>query len=308
MQLTVHIGTTKTGTSSIQRYLHQNRTKLLEQGILVPRSLGSPVHTKAVVASLPHGKSPDLAKAIPIPSREALDQFRSNTQRAFRNELSEHPEVTNTIISAEFLHSRIVTPEDISRFHTLFCTGFDLVTIVVYIRPQLDHVISLYSTVLKVGGYRGTLERFITARTQPEQRAYFDLKAIVSSWVSEFGDDNVLVKPYKAIPRDVGVVQDFCRTVGIDIGAEGAITQGQQNRAISAEAQELLRVVNRHTQDAALRRKIAAWAEKRCVGPGEMPSLDMARKFQSLFTESNRWVISRYFPDHPEYLEPKWPS
>src|SRR5699024_6763359 len=106
--------------------------------------------------------------------------FKDKTQTSYQTELNSLPPDSHIIISAEFLHSRVVAPEDIERFRDLFCTGFDRVTVVVYIRPQLDHVISLYSTVLKAGGYRASLEHFINSRMHANQRPYFDLKHLVS--------------------------------------------------------------------------------------------------------------------------------
>ena len=42
--LILHIGTTKTGSTSIQHVLAQNRDALLAQGVLYPRSPGDPQH------------------------------------------------------------------------------------------------------------------------------------------------------------------------------------------------------------------------------------------------------------------------
>src|SRR5262245_23942491 len=44
MDCFLHIGTDKTGTSSIQRFLADNRDALLARGYLVPRAAGSDRH------------------------------------------------------------------------------------------------------------------------------------------------------------------------------------------------------------------------------------------------------------------------
>ncbi|ABL73088.1 hypothetical protein Pden_5028 (plasmid) [Paracoccus denitrificans PD1222] len=309
MNLTVHIGTTKTGSSSIQKFLSNNRDILRDRGILVPSSLGRVIHLNAVLSALPFGKSPDLAQTIPLTDAEQHAAFRENTSAAFREEIAGAPGCQEVVITAEQLHSRLPLPDYIQTFRDLFCRDFSTIRIVIYVRPQLDQIISLYSTMLR-GGYAHSLGDFIKSRMQPIFRPYFDLRDVITRWADVFGRENVIVRPYKGVARDFGTLGDFCELLKLDLGEEGwQLDKQQVNASINVAGQELLLMLNKTgALDAVQRRKVAKWAEAHCTGRGAMPPLAQAQAFQSQFDEGNAWVTETFFPDHPEYLEPRWPE
>lgn len=125
--------------------------------------------------------------------------FRENTSAAFREEIAGAPGCQEVVITAEQLHSRLPLPDYIQTFRDLFCRDFSTIRIVIYVRPQLDQIISLYSTMLR-GGYAHSLGDFIKSRMQPIFRPYFDLRDVITRWADVFGRENVIVRPYKALP------------------------------------------------------------------------------------------------------------
>lgn len=308
MNLTVHIGTTKTGSSSIQRFLTRNRDSLREKGFLVPSSLGNIIHLNAVMASLPFGESPDLARIIDLTGASGHAAFRQKTITAFREEIAASPNCREVVITAEYLHSRLPLRNHVQTFRDLFCRDFEKIRIVVYIRPQLDHIVSLYSTVLR-SGYAQPLNHFIKSRMKPAFRPYFDLRDVITRWSDTFGAENIIVRPYKAVSGKWGTLGDFCEILELDPGAEEWEIGGQVNTSINVAGQKLLLMLNQAGNlDTAHRRQVVKWAEINCAGHGAMPPLKLAQTFQSLFDESNDWVTETYFPGHPEYLEPRWPD
>jgi len=308
MKLTVHIGTTKTGSSSIQSFTRLNKAALKERGILIPSSLGREIHLNAVLASLPYGESRDLARTIPIVSAEHHAEFRASVVSAFRQEVADAVDCTETVITAEQLHSRMPNREDIAHFRELFCQGFSDVRIVVYVRPQLDQIVSLYSTMLR-GGYADPIDDFLQSRMRPAFRSYFSLQDIIERWSAVFGAAHVLVRPYKAISHKNGCLGDFAGLLGIDLDEGHWNLEGKANASINMAGQELLLLLNQtEALSAEQRRKVVRWAERNCSGPGAAPSLAMAQRFVKPYLDSNEWVIKTYFPDHPEYLEPRWPA
>ena len=308
MKLTVHIGTTKTGSSSIQSFMRLNKPALKESGILVPSSLGREIHLNAVLASLPYGESQDLARTIPIVSAEDHAEFRKSVVTGFKKEIAAATDCHEAVISAEQLHSRMPNREDIARFRDLFCQGFAEVRVVVYVRPQLDQIVSLYSTMLR-GGYADLIDDFLQSRLRPFFRSYFDLQDIIERWSAVFGTTNVLVRPYKAITHEKGCIGDFAELLGIDLTEDQWRTDAKANASINLAGQELLLMLNQtEALTAEQRRRVVRWAEKHCSGAGAAPSLAMAQRFMKPYRGSNDWVIQSYFPDHPEYLEPRWPT
>ncbi len=308
MNLTVHIGTTKTGSSSIQRFLHGNRRALRDKGILVPSGLGRVIHFHAVVAALPFGQSPDLAQVVKLADAQQHATFRETTRNSFLKEVAGARACHEAVITAEQLQSRLVLREHVQTFRSLFCNGFDKIRIIVYVRPQLDQLVSLYSTMLR-GGYAHSLEDFVKARLAPNFRPYFDLCDVITRWSDVFGAENIIVRPYKGVTGELGTLSDFCNLLNIDPKADGMVIEPQANSSINVAGQELLLMLNQGKgMDPAQRRKVTKWAETHCAGQGTAPSLDLAREFQSAYDKSNGWVIRNFFPDHPEYLEPRWPK
>ncbi|MDU9006521.1 hypothetical protein [Sedimentitalea todarodis] len=308
MKLTVHIGTTKTGSSSIQTFLAVNRATLGQAGILVPISLGKELHLRAPLASLPFGASSDLAGLFDMATPEAHAAFRRNTVAAYRNEIAQAPECREVVITSEHLHSRMPKRVDIERFKDLFCSEFSSVRVIVYIRPQLDQITSLYSTVLR-GGYQNSLDDFVRSRMKPEFRPYFNIRHIIRRWSGVFGSENVFVRPYKAVSQKDGTLGDFCELLDLDISGSEWQVPDNANTSINQAGQNLLRLVNQEkSATARLRKQVVKWVEKNSAGRGEQPSPDLARAFQRGFNAGNEWVIKTYFPDHPEYLEPRWPA
>ncbi|MFD1810516.1 hypothetical protein ACFSHQ_27775 [Gemmobacter lanyuensis] len=199
MRLTVHIGTTKTGSTSIQAFLRANRAALLHRGILVPESLGESHHLRAVLSSLPFGASPDLARHARIQTEADLQAYRAETMQAYAEELRKVPEAAEILITSEHLHSRLEESESIRSFRDLFCPDGAQTRIIVYVRPQLDHAGSLYSTMLR-HGFSGTLDDFLKSRSAARFRPYFDLEAVLARWSAVFGEHSLEVRPYKGLP------------------------------------------------------------------------------------------------------------
>lgn len=305
-QLIVHIGTTKTGSSSIQKFLDLNRDRLRSEGILVPQCFGRLIHIKSVIAALPYGESPDLARTVPVSGWREHMAFRRDIRTRFQAEIADAPDCRQVLITAEHLQSRMTRADHVMTFRKLFCRGFAQVRIVVYVRPQLDHIVSLYSTMLR-NGYRHPLEEFIASRMQAKFRDYFDLQKLIARWGQVFGAENIILRPYTGIHHQTGTLGDFCQIMGID--PDGWRMPARANTGINVTGQQMLLALNQQADVTPDQRRAAArQAETEHAGHGAMPSLAMAQSFQSLFEEGNAWVIRTYFPDHPEYLQPRWPK
>jgi hypothetical protein len=346
MRLTVHIGTTKTGSTSIQAFLRTNRAALLSRGISVPESLGQQDHRHAALSCLNFGQSADLMARQGLTDAPALQAFRFQTRTAFRDEMAaaRSQGVREVVITSEHLQSRCNEPRNVERFCRLFAEGFDEIRILAYVRPQLDQMISLHSTTLR-NGFADTIEAHVERNMAPAFFRYYDLAGLLERWGGVFGSETLMVRPYKALPPQDqgGVVADFCALMGLRHDAEEFASPVEANTSINAQGQELLRLFNLESAAGhdlapalegwlarvrpeakpakALRRILTApgltvkarrarlihWVEAQCSGRGAEIGLDLARRFQSQFDAGNAAVIARYFPDHPDYLEPRWP-
>lgn len=306
MPLTVHIGTTKTGSKSIQDFLHMNTEELRKDGVLVPTTLGRPYNFKAVLAVAPYGGNKALASRIPIADEASHLSFQERTTKEFNDEVAEASDCHDVVITAELFHSRILRPESVREFRDRFCRQFDQVRVVAYVRPQLDHVVSLYSTVLR-NGYDGTIDDFVLKQAKAPLSPYFDLREFIKRWRGVFGESSMVVRPYKAIDGSLGTVGDFLTILGLDPGDERWTLKKKRNVSIDSRGQALLRILNKDGGlDPGKLKQVVRWVERNHMGKGAYPADMLAKGFQAKFADGNSWVIENYFPDHPEYLEPAW--
>src|SRR5688500_5651714 len=94
----IHCGVHKTGTSSIQRALAANRTKLLEAGVLYPSFRSN--HFELYSAFCEDPLDYHVNKSRGITSAQQLAAARKNTLELFEAELRDHNE-KNVLISSE---------------------------------------------------------------------------------------------------------------------------------------------------------------------------------------------------------------
>lgn len=308
MNLTVHMGTTKTGSTSIQAFLNHNREALAAKGICVPLVLGAQDHRKAAIASLNFGQSLPLMKGLGVTNAEELARFSKETAHAYRELLAAHAP-SEVVISSEHLQSRLSVAGNVERFRDLFATGFEKVRILIYVRPQLDQLVSLYSTTLRAGN-KETLDEYVHRHTVSLFK-YFDIRGLILNWAKVFGMENIHVRAYKDLPprSQAGATADFCRFIGQSYADPAFVVPPSLNASINAEGQEKLRLLNVKGGLTPIQlRQAVLKIEKELSGRGAEPTLAQARTFQSRFDEGNDWVIKTFFPDHPEYLEPRWPK
>jgi hypothetical protein len=242
VRLYLHIGMNKTGTSSIQRYLAHNDHRLLSAGWLYPRT-GRSVDTH-------YGLSRALGFAHGRPAVDAAELSR------LRAELDR--EVAESAAGALVLSSEdFVLRGDIAQVRD-FLAGFD-VRIVVYLRRHDHWWASVYNQAVKMvadppweRGIQGYI-RF-ARRRQGRQGRYREL---LDNWASEFGVTSMRVRPFEAEQNPGGVVADFLRTIECpELAGAATAGAGRVNEALSAEALQLLEVVQRAAIPEELRRRL----------------------------------------------------
>ncbi len=201
----LHIGTHKTGTSSLQTLLLSNQLSLERNGILVPRS----------GRALPHSGHHNLAWESMGNSRfdpafgawrEALGEIRSRNPPA-------------VCISSEDFEYLYRSPRSLGALRQMLNSiGYE-VTIVVYLRPQADYLESLYVELLKNGHhltFRDYLEQIFQRGPNAPDNFWaggFDYVELLDSFAAAFGKDRIVVRPYHAHRRTKYLLHDFISVI-----------------------------------------------------------------------------------------------
>lgn len=278
----LHIGSEKTGTTSIQKYLAANRNVLLKQGYWYPKFGSDPgegVHLGLSTAGL----------------KRTLGKSRAEAPAGFREEYEAAAAggASTGIISAEFFHSQYRNGSDVAYIADFLARFFDRVRVIYYARRQDGLAVSMHSTAIK-GGWTAAEHALNTYSSKGHY--YFDHLAICNLWASRFGAQNLLCRVYEP-ERLVGgdVVADFEAITGVS--REGMQPPARSNESLSFRCLSALARLNRsvHKDNQKFRAKLLHL--DRVLGPApKIPAMTRAEaaEFIARFEEINREFFARY--------------
>lgn len=238
MEVILHIGTHKTGSSAIQSFLATNRTHLLDKGIYYPIFPNQSLNGNFLGAGLAfdnHGE---------------VEHFFSESIRK-----AELADATILLVSAESLYAMT------SFFYRLYergehdywdreraslnglrrCIPLDMtVKICAYVRRPDLFLESIYNQCVKhFPGFAGDIDQFLV-----QMREAMDYKRQFGLWGDVFGDDVVDVRSYDQVGDDV--VQDFFDAVlGLRALAEFSVREDRVNERLNRDLLEYKRILNR---------------------------------------------------------------
>ncbi len=234
----LHIGMGKTGTSSLQTFLHRNRGRLADLGILYPKSPGRTRHTRLGLSFRP------VESLANSPSWNRLDvdappkTFRYRSRRQLVREM-DRADRDRVLFSDEGLYG---LPDEGLHNLASFMEGLaKSLRVVVYLRRQDDHLVSLYQQQVKVGETKRLAEQI----QRPHLAKGHDYAQRLGRWKSFVAPDQFVVRRFERDAFvDGSLYQDFLEAAGIDKPADEFRQIHTRNESLDAEAVEFLRIVN----------------------------------------------------------------
>jgi hypothetical protein len=306
----VHIGTEKTGTSSIQMFLYKNRKKLIKSGYHFLQSAGKTSHWALPAYFSEDDRFNELYRDEGIRSRQQIDQFKQNFFEQFEKELrSLKKNIHTVIISSEHFHSRIRTKDEMKDVHQFLSGHFDDVKIICYLREQAATCASWYSTSMKSGGTLSFDEFF--KRCKPGNY-YFNYDEMLCNWERHFGIESLNVALFSRDRFLNGdLLDDF--TARLDPALVGTLNKAIQseNESLKPVGQALARAVNilfpvtaERVEVGDLRKLCKDLISRSLFGKGQQPALDVQKSIYNSFLEINERVRQKYFPEMEALFAP----
>lgn len=274
----LHIGSPKTGTTSLQNFLNENAQVLRDTGRLNFMTTGrAHIAHNQLAASARTGNATHLME----------DMLR---------EADSMPDVTH-VASSEMLFNLHTArklsgaaPEEFKKRTKVIC----------YIRRQDSYLEALYKQLLK------------NSRIQPDRQAFLsDAKRRLhylntfNTYAEMFGEENIVVRPFG--PKwlvDGDVVRDFAHYLDMPITRDLRVTEGFSNKTFSAEMSELLSLMGERTEfnTREVIRELIAMNH-----PGTIKSRDVFSRTERAglmqqVTRENRRLVKRFMPDCKEFF------
>lgn len=297
----LHIGTEKTGTTSIQAFLLENRDALLEQGYYVPQSMGPREHVGLVHLFAKSHKPFSTRTTLGLHTVSKVEAHQKTLNQKVRAEMKAEARTGRTLVISAERFFTVMTDESelqsLKAFLYEFCRELDIVS---YVRPQHEFAISIFSTNLKNGSCQKKVYQDLTKHKGMARKC--DYAGVLSFWEKKFPKAEFKVRKFvRSELVDGDVVADFSHLAGIN--TQGLAIPKRRNESLSWKAQLFVLKLNEQMINTPqkLRSKNRAQTykalEKYYSGNGVFPSQAASRNFFEQFSESNERLRHRFFPN-----------
>jgi hypothetical protein len=287
VNLFLHIGTEKTGTTSVQKFMATNRALLQRDGVLYPEAPGTENHLALTAVS--KRRRNEIWDKLGLNDEAVRRAFCDNLREKLAAELS-GSSCETVIMSGEHCSSRLRSVDDVRRLYEFLAPFFSRMSVVVYLRRQDDFLMSTHSTDVKNGSVRP-----LEVPDEEEVHFRYDYWELLSRWSGVFGRENIVCRKYgKGFLKDDSIVSDFLQAVGIARGADYQLP-GNMNESLDADCLEFLRLLNKHLKGTERLQKIVAALQGISAGPLIDLSPQERSSFMGALRESNRRVALEYF-------------
>ncbi|HTT99476.1 MAG TPA: hypothetical protein VMF58_15620 [Rhizomicrobium sp.] len=294
MKLYLHIGTEKTGTSSVQNFFGNNRELLARSGVLYPESPGHRNHTALAGAAQEISNRGALRKTMNIKTNQDVEDLRARLVEGLASEYASRP-FEKVVMSGEHCSSRLLTDEEVGWLKDVLTPHFEKIYIIVYLRRQDDFLLSTYSTGVKSGS-----ERPLDIPPPAIIRDRYDYWNLVSRWARAFGKEQIICRKFERNALKSGdIVDDILDVIGIE--AKPEFDRQDANESLDADTLEFLRLFNAHVPRFVegsvnpARSNIIGLLSKFSQGPLITLGDAELREFMGYFEESNRKVAVEFF-------------
>lgn len=294
-KVVLHIGTEKTGTTSIQHFMSQNRTALLAKGVLYP-NLGSRKDAHFDLVNSVHpldngGRHMEFLGPVTQP----IDFLWNKLAEC----INEHSDKT-IVLSAEHFSSRL--RENALKYISDFFQKLGITPeIIIYLRPQPDYIESSYSTEIKAGSpkvFKKVMEQYQT------QTIRYDYEQLIDLWAGFFSKDSIKIIPYEKSSIGDDIRLNFLSAIGVKDFSGLDLAKTKLNEKWSNPMLEFARLANarmKHIQGQE-RLDFLAFAQEIIARelqpqPSHLMTFEQYNEVMTFYAASNARMCQKYLPD-----------
>ena len=296
-KLSLHIGSHKTGTTTVQVTLKHNEATLLQRGLAVAQG----------------DSMPNLHQYLDYADPKVIlpGGFKTRDPAQFADMLAAHKadHVFGSSENFSFFFQQVA----VDALAAALTARFDDIRIIVYLRRQDRHAISHHQEGArpqrKPEGLLWGHALTALPKPAPQHRLYLDYDHRIGLWENAFGRENLLVRPFdRSLLKDGDIIPDILSLLGLD--EQGIERMPDSNLSLGRLRAKIGHLANETVgDDLVTRRLLRALPE-----PDErmIPSAADAERFLAPYREGNRRLNQRLnitnfpnlfpddFSDYPE--------
>jgi hypothetical protein len=298
----LHIGTAKTGTTTLQEFLYKNRERLSKDNIFFPKTFGEKNHMALSVYATADDKINDLRKNRGLINQKLIENFRHKIDTEFRKEIK-NKHYKKLLLSGEHMQSRLTSVDEIQflkKFLDNFVTRYK---VIVYLRSQLEMAISQYSTLCKSGG----TQKMILPNVS-ENDLYFNHEKLLDRWSGVFGSENLIPRIFlREELLDGDIKKDFISILGLNWSNFRDVEN--INESLNEDAQRFLLEINKflpgfiNGKPNKAYRDIVKLVSSNRTGKQLLPTSEQAENFFKIFADSNERLRQKWFLQRKKLFE-----
>ena len=297
----LHVGVEKTGTTTIQEFLHLNRKLLADQGIFFPRFMNPRNHRKLAVFCCNDNKSNQFTTINDINDPAKRKKWKSDFKMLFGKEMAKiYGNFGSVIFSSEHLTTLLREQREIQYLKNFLESYASSFILILYIRRQDLLAGSMISNAAKSGH-----GKVLPKGREIFKRHFYNYNGLIESWSAIFGRQNIRVRIFENSQMLNGdLLQDFVQQAEVSQD-ERFILPGILNTSLSATAVEAAWAFNKkfpvnHTSIdiktlKSLRLELISQANENYPGPAKMLLKQDAESFLEHYKKSNRQLAREWF-------------
>ena len=303
-QTILHIGLEKTGTTSIQHLLWENREALRAQGIFIPSTVNAGNNFHLAIASYSEFRADGLTKQLGIFNQNDLENFRSKKLDDLSAEFI-NSECDRAIISSEHFQSRLTKKADLVLLRRILQeAGFENFKVLLYLRDPLKITMSHHGMAIKKGI---AVEPDFYRPDHPRISQILSFKNTIATWREVF--DEISVKLYPEGKGPQALLEDFVSETQIHPDTMDWSKREPRNVNLSQTALQILNQLN-HESDIIRMLSQDRWLfnkfEMKFPGKGITPDAKLIQSFDQHFEREFKDIQSQFFPERSRLFESEW--
>lgn len=192
MKCILHIGTPKTATTLLQKWLYENKDALSDQSVALTRTFRT--SNNRFLATIFQDKIDKIGRMKGFYDQEGRNHFKAVLTKRFKIEFDQLCKRHHTIIfTSEHLYRNLKNVEELRALKEWLLQWFDEIQLICYVREQGSLLKSRYSNKMK-GGLTDDMLSF--AKHIDDNYSFYNYLLAFQKWESVFGKDALTLRIY----------------------------------------------------------------------------------------------------------------